>query len=169
MAPPITVKPLRAEQWRELRNIRLRALRDSPEAFLTTAAQAEKEPAEFWSKRAALSARGERWGIFLAFTDQGEAIGMASGVEAPATPGVVELVQMWVDPTWRNQSVGAQLVAAIIAWSAPRADRLRLGVAEDIQAAIALYTRCGFLPTGEETPFEGRPGIATRYYERRLR
>ena len=49
MAPPITVKALRAEQWRELRDIRLRALRDSPEAFLTTTAQAENEPDEFWS------------------------------------------------------------------------------------------------------------------------
>jgi ribosomal protein S18 acetylase RimI-like enzyme len=169
MAPPITVKPLRAEQWRELRDIRLRALRDSPEAFLTTVAQAEKEPDEFWSSRAALAAHGERWGICLAYTDQGEAIGMASGVEDPEIPGVVELVQMWVDPTWRHQSVGAQLVAAIIAWSAPRADRIRLGVAEDNHAAIDLYTRCGFMPTGEEQPFEGRPGIATQYYERRWR
>jgi len=169
MIPPVTVKPLRAEQWRQLRDIRLRALRDSPGAFLTTAAQAEKEPDEFWSNRAALAACGEKWGNFLAFTDQGEAIGMVSGVEDRGTPGVVELVQMWVDPTWRNQSVGAQLVAAIIEWSAPRADRIRLGVAEDNQAAITLYTRCGFLPTGEEEPFAGRSGIATRYYERRLR
>ena len=94
---------------------------------------------------------------------------MVSGVEDPKTPGVVELIQMWVAPIWRNQSVGAQLVAGIIEWSALRADRIRLGVAEDNQAAIALYTRCGFLPTGKEEPFEGRPGIATRYYDRRLR
>lgn len=169
MAYPITVKPLRAEQWRELRDIRLRALRDSPKAFLTTAAQAENEPDEFWSNRAALAARGESWGIFLAFTDKGEAIGMVAGVEDPKTPGLVELVQMWVDPTWRNHSVGAQLVAAIVEWTAPRAERIRLGVADDNQAAIALYTRCGFRPTGEEEPFEGRPGIVSRYYERRLR
>jgi RimJ/RimL family protein N-acetyltransferase len=169
MAPPITVKPLRAEEWRELRDVRLRALRDSPQAFLTTAVQAENEPDEFWANRAALAARGERWGIFLALTDKGEAIGMVSGVEDSETLGVVELVQMWIDPAWRNQSVGAQLVAAIIEWSSPRADRIRLGVADDNQPAIALYTRCGFLPTGEEEPFEGRPGIASRYYERRLR
>lgn len=169
MVPTITVKALRAEQWRQLRDVRLRALRDSPGAFLTTAAQAEKEPDEFWSNRAALAACGEKWSIFLAFTDQGEAIGMVSGVEDRETRGAVELVQMWVDPNWRNQSVGAQLVAAIIEWSTPRADRIRLGVAEDNQAAIALYMRCGFLPTGEEEPFEGRAGIATRYYERRFR
>jgi RimJ/RimL family protein N-acetyltransferase len=94
---------------------------------------------------------------------------MASGIEDPARPGGVELIQMWVDPSWRNQSVGAQLVEAVVIWGARRADRIRLGVATDNHAAMALYARCGFVPTGEEEPFKGRPGIRVRYYERPLR
>lgn len=64
----VTVRVVRADQWRELREIRLRALRDYPEAFTTTAAQAESEPDEYWAERAALAARGEVWTTFLAPT-----------------------------------------------------------------------------------------------------
>jgi len=155
----ITVRLIGRAEWRELREIRLRALRDAPQAFLTTAAQAEAERDEHWAGRAAMSERGDRWGIFLARAESGETVGMASGIEDPSRPRVVELIQMWVDPSWRNQSIGAQLVEAVVTWAALRADRVRLGVATDNHAAIALYGRSGFVATGEEKPFDARPGI----------
>jgi RimJ/RimL family protein N-acetyltransferase len=165
----ITVRLIGAAEWRELREIRLRALRDAPEAFLTTAAQAEAERDEHWADRAAMSERGDRWGIFLARAESGDAVGMASGIEDPNRPGTVELIQMWVDPSWRNKSIGAQLVEAVVTWGARRAERIRLGVATDNPAALALYARSGFVATGEEKPFEGRPGINIRYFERTVR
>jgi RimJ/RimL family protein N-acetyltransferase len=165
----VTVRLIGATDWRELREIRIRALRGAPEAFLTTAAQAEAERDEYWMNRAAMAARGDRWGIFLAHAESGDAVGMASGIEDPARRGEVELIQMWVDRSWRNRSVGAQLVEAVVQWGALRADRIRLGVATDNLAAMALYARSGFVPTGEEEPFKGRPGISVRYYERTVR
>ena len=164
----VTVRPLRADEWRDLRDVRLRALRDSPAAFTTTAAEAERHPDEYWSDRAVKAALGDGWGIFLARDAADLAVGMVSVVDVPDRPRVVELIQMWVDPSQRKRSVGAQLVEAVVEWGARRADRMRVGAASDNHAAIALYTRCGFLPTGEELPFDGRPGISARYFERPL-
>jgi RimJ/RimL family protein N-acetyltransferase len=164
-----TVRSLDATQWRELRAVRLRALRDAPEAFLTTSAEAEAQPDEYWSNRAAMAARGDGWGIFLAYARGGDVVGMVAGVDDPERPRVVELIQMWVDPSARGRSVGVLLVEAVVRWASWRADRMRLGVATDNHAAMALYARNGFTPTGEEQPFKGRPGINVRYYERPLR
>jgi GNAT superfamily N-acetyltransferase len=167
--PAIRVRSIRADEWPALREIRLRALRDAPEAFLTTAATAEREADAYWSNRAARAARGDGWAIFFAHAGAGETIGMAAGFETADRPGEVELIQMWVDPVWRSRSVGARLVEAVVDWAAPRADRVRLGVATDNRGAISLYERCGFQPTGEEQPFEGRDVVRIRYYERTLR
>jgi GNAT superfamily N-acetyltransferase len=161
------VRPIRADEGRLLRRVRLAALRESPGAFLTTAAEAERTPDEEWEDRARRSAGGGPWGIFLALAG-GEPCGLAAGVPAPGRSGVVELVQMWVDPRHRRQGVGERLVEAVLGWSAERAGRVRLGVADDHPAAVALYRRAGFLPTGETEPAPGRPAAAILYFEKEL-
>lgn len=164
----VKVRQVRAEEWRELREVRLRALRDSPGSFTTTAAQAEAEPDRYWADRAALAAEGEVWATFLALNGN-EAVGMVSGGSDQERQGVVGLIQMWVDPSWRNRSIGTELVGAVVSWASDRFERIRLGVASDNGPAIRLFERCEFVPTGEEDPFPERPGIRIRYFERILR
>jgi len=165
----ISVKTVRADQWRELREIRLEALRDSPQAFATTAAQAEAEPDEYWAKFAERAATGDTWATFLAYADNERPVGMVSVGVDPDRPGVVGLIQMWVNPAWRKRSIGSQLVEAVVSWASGRSsDRIRLGVASDNHRAAHLFENCGFLATGEEEPFEGQHGRSIKYYERIL-
>lgn len=61
-------------------------------------------------------------------------------------------------PEARRQGVGADLVAAVIAWCRGYAlPRVRVGVAEDNEAAARLYERAGFEPTGEARPLPSDP------------
>lgn len=95
-------------------------------------------------------------------------MGMVSGGTDPDRAGVIGLIQMWVDPAWRKRSIGYQLVEAVVSWASERSNRIRLGVASDNRNAVHLFERCGFLSTGEEEPFEGRPGVSVQYFERSL-
>jgi ribosomal protein S18 acetylase RimI-like enzyme len=165
--PAVAVKAIAANQGRELREIRLKALRDSPTAFLTTAADAEEKPDEYWAEMAALGAAGESWVTFLAYTDEDQSVGMVTIGADPERPGVMGLIQLWVEPAYRGKSVGSSLVDGAIRWAARRSDRVRLGVASDNHYAISLFERSGFVATGEEEPFPGHEGRSVRYYERR--
>jgi ribosomal protein S18 acetylase RimI-like enzyme len=159
------IRPIRAGEGAALRAVRLRALRESPGAFLTTAGQAEALPAEEWAERArAGDGSGDRV-TFLAWAADGPC-GMATGIPDPARPGTVELVQVWVDPAHRGRSIGRRLVEAVVGWCAERGVRVRLGVADDHPAAVSLYLSAGFVPTGETEPHPARPEALIRWFER---
>lgn len=163
--PTVTIRLIAREQGPQLREVRLKALRDSPSAFLMTAAEAEQKPDEYWAEMAALGAAAETWATFLAYNDD-EPIGMVTIGNDPERLGVMGLVQMWVEPAYRGKSVGDGLVEAAVTGARGRSDRVRLGVATDNPHAINLFERCGFVATGEEEPFPGHEVRTVRYYER---
>jgi GNAT superfamily N-acetyltransferase len=56
---------------------------------------------------------------------------------------------MFVDGTARRRGVGVALVESVVGWArALEAVDLTLWVTASNEAAIALYCRCGFRPTG---------------------
>jgi GNAT superfamily N-acetyltransferase len=56
---------------------------------------------------------------------------------------------MFVDGTVRRRGVGIALAESIVDWARARdAARLTLWVTSTNEAALALYSRCGFRPTG---------------------
>ena len=48
----VAVERVRAAEWRELRELRLRALADAPEAFASTLAREAAFPDDVWRQRA---------------------------------------------------------------------------------------------------------------------
>lgn len=59
------------------------------------------------------------------------------------------LYAMWVAPQHRRAGVAAALVEAVVTWArAAGFRRLRLEVADANEAAVRLYERMGFAPTG---------------------
>jgi GNAT superfamily N-acetyltransferase len=148
----VLVRATTLDDWQALREIRLQALRDAPDAFASTyAREAAFEPAE-WRRRAA------RDGSFLAFHGEGGPAGLAGGAEQ--VPGVVELVSMFVRPRARGQRVGEALVDAVAAWARQRgAVTVHLWVTETNKPAIRLYERCGFTATAERQPLPSNPAL----------
>ncbi len=75
----------------------------------------------------------------------------------PNVPGVVTF-GMFVAPEFRRQGIGAALVGAVIDWARERgAHKVILEVWPHNNAAIELYTSCGFVPEG----------LRRRHYRRR--
>jgi len=138
----VQVDRLRPGDAERLRRIRLRALVDSPDAFGSTAADTAARPAHSWVQQLT------ELHTLVAVLD-GADIGMVRGAPSGDDPHDAYLLSMWVDPDHRRRGVGEALVAALTAWARSAGfARLLLDVADHNAQAIALYTRCGFAPTG---------------------
>ena len=160
----VLVRETVMDDWQALRDIRLAALRDAPDAFASTyAEQAAFEEAD-WRQRIA------RGGTFLAFipeadasdvpeADASEPAGLAGGYQQG--PGTVELISMFVRPRARGRGVGEALIAAVLDWARARnATSVHLWVTETNKPARLLYERCGFSLTGERQPLPSNPASA---------
>lgn len=144
------------QDWQALRDIRLAALRDAPDAFGSTyEAQAEYMEAD-WQRRIS------RGGTFLAYVPEvcaSEPAGLVGGYQE--SPDTVELVSMYVRPPARGRGVGDALVARVVSWASGRDVRsVHLWVTETNSPARLLYERCGFCLTGEQQPLPSNPRIA---------
>jgi GNAT superfamily N-acetyltransferase len=143
------------DDWQALRDIRLAALRDVPEAFGSTYEQQVTFGEADWRGRIA------RGGTFLAYLPElgaSEPAGLAGGYQE--TPGPVELVSMYVRPPARGRGVGEALIASVIEWADARnAASVHLWVTEANKPACLLYERCGFTLTGERQPLPSNPDL----------
>jgi len=149
----VLVRATTLDDWQAMRDIRLEALRDAPDAFASTYdRETAFEPAE-WHRRAT------RDGSFLAFIpDLAEPAGLVGGFEQE--PGVAELVSMFVRPQGRGHGVGEALIDAVAAWAQNRnATSVHLWVSETNKPAIRLYERCGFTVTPERQPLPSNPTL----------
>lgn len=164
---PVRIQRLYEADWEQFREIRLRALRQDPQAFSTTAAEAAQLSEAEW--RASLRARA----AFVA-EDGVRLVGLVSGIAAePSESGdhadAAELISMWVDPDYRGRGIADQLVETVVAWAVAEGyTRVRLCVIEGNSAAERLYRRHGFHSTGERQP-TGRGDRMESVMERPLR
>lgn len=138
------ISRMEPDAWERVRTIRLRALADTPDAFGMTLAEELESPPEQWRLR--LASRDAA--TFVATAD-GRDVGLVVGAGYDGEPGAAGLFAMWVDPAFRGRGVGRALVDAVIDWARQGGfDRVLLDVADGNAAAIGLYERAGFTPTG---------------------
>ncbi|MCU1536564.1 MAG: family acetyltransferase [Humibacillus sp.] len=135
------LRPLTADDWDVLREIRLRALSDSPEAFGGTLAQSLSQPEDFWRGR--LSGPG----ITVVAVEASQTVAMG-GAYVP-DEGHASVWGMWTDPESRGRGVGSLVLDHLLAWCRPRGLAVELRVVEGNPLARGLYTSRGFRPTGE--------------------
>lgn len=142
-----------------MREIRLRALADAPDAFGSTLAETAARPAEAWTRRAAANAAGAESVMFV-IEANGRWVGLAGGLFEPDRPGDPEVVSMWVDPAWRRSGLAGCLLDEVLTWAHRRgAANVHLWVTEGNGPAIALYERFGFVFTGESAPLPSNPAL----------
>ncbi len=141
----VTVRALKGDDWEAFRQIRLAALKDSPEAFTSSYEDEVEYDEDFWRLRLARSQR------LLAYDDE-EPVGVVSIGQAEEE-GVAELFGMWVTPSRRGSGVAWRLThaAALHARAAGRR-ALKLWVATDNGRAVAFFSSYGFRPADERRP-----------------
>jgi len=154
MQPP-NIRTLTHQEWKIYKGLRLRALTESPDAFGRILAIEEKRTDASWINR--LVGDNSTWNLPLVAEVGDESIGLAWGRIACSNPDVANLYQVWVATSHRGLGVGKLLVEAIITWAKAKNTRyLDLEVTLRDSAAMRLYTRLGFISTGELHPL--RPG-----------
>ena len=146
------------------KDVRLRALQNTPTAFSSTYAEESKLTDTDWVKRAT------QWGSdksigYLAM-DAGIACGIASGLLDHDDATRANLFSMWVAPTHRRLGIGRKLVDAIIDWARAQSARtLLLLVTSNNDGAIKFYQQLGFTLTGRTEPYANDPALSN--YEMR--
>lgn len=136
----VDVTELCRDDWALLKRLRLDALRDAPEAFVTTWNEEREQPRTYW--RAQFDQR--HW--VMAYDYLGEPVGVA-GLNFldrdPARPWFVESV--WVAPAHRCTGVLQQLVERLDKYALNKGVlTLQLWVLENNTRAEAAYTRLGY-------------------------
>lgn len=163
---------INVEQMTELnasifREVRLRALLDTPSAFGSTYAKESQLSVEDWIKRAA-QWNGEKSILYLAM-DGAAACGMAGSFLDKDDATRAHLVSMWTAPTHRLRGVGRLLVIQVLAWARLRGARtLQLLVTSNNQPAITFYQRLGFTLTGRTEPYPNDPALLEYEMFRRI-
>jgi len=141
--------------WTTWRDLRLRALRDSPSAFASTYEREVGFAETQWRQRLG----GD--GVAVLATVSGDPVGMAGGFRD--LPGLLHVVAMWVDPGHRRRGVGWALLRGLEEWADAHGLRLHLDVNTANTAARTSYERYGFVASGETRPLrEGSREVVER-------
>ena len=143
------IRTIRPDEWRELRDLRLRALADAPDAFGATYDEELASTDEAWQHRA----NRPDGTMIVAVAEDGRFVGMGSGGPAPDAVDFGAIYGMWVDPAFRGQRIGEGIIRAIAGWAQTTGyGWIGLGVTIGNTAAIALYERLGFRDLGMRYP-----------------
>jgi ribosomal protein S18 acetylase RimI-like enzyme len=138
--------------WPVYREIRLRMLQETPDAYASSYAVEAASSESRWRQRL------DNPMLFLALDQRDEVVGTATGVPGPG--GTVEVVAMYVASEVRGQGCAAQLLDAVAAAARERgAQQLTLLVTADNRVANRCYTQYGFRPTGRAWPMERNPEL----------
>ncbi|GHF45446.1 hypothetical protein GCM10010218_28320 [Streptomyces mashuensis] len=173
-----TIRQIRADEWRQAKELRLDALQDpvASIAFLDTYEDAVARPDSHWQQRTADAAEGKSVTTLVAEAPDGTWTGSVTVlVELPGQEAVfggsptvpqTHLVGVYVRPAGRGTGLAEELLRAAVEWSWGRPDvrveRARLYVHERNLRAMALYRKLGFEETGVTVPMERDPS-ATEY------
>lgn len=148
------IKIIKESDWQTFKDIRLRSLKDSPEAFGYTYDQASKESDQQWQDRC--KTRPNQKALPLLAEIDGEPCGVIWGVIRSPKETTANVYKMWVSPDARGLGVGRALLETIINWSREQGmESVTLGVYTSNAPAIALYKSLGFKPCGEASIEEG--------------
>jgi len=136
------IERLTPDDWERYRAIRLRGLEEAPDAFWMTYDEEVEFSEERWRERLSSAAT-------FVVSQEGGDVGVVTGARYEGRDGCAGLFGMWVAPEARGTGASIRLVGEVITWArAEGYERLFLDVADENVAAIKLYERVGFQPTG---------------------
>jgi ribosomal protein S18 acetylase RimI-like enzyme len=156
MSRTAIIERFRADEWPSYRNLRLRALTESPDAFGSTLAQELPRSDEEWEQRL-LSGIGSATDLPLVARLGTAPVGLAWCRLQHAEHGTASLYQVWIAPEHRGCGIGRCLIETSVDWARMKgAQQLALSVTCGDTPARRVYEQLGFIPAGQPQPL--RPG-----------
>ena len=157
----VTIVTAGPDDWQSVREVRLRALADSPDAFGVTLHEALAQPEAVWRERLHGTSP-----TLLAWHED-HPVGMGGGFLPPETE-VAWIWGMWISPQVRGTGLGRQILDELVSWAQGTGRAVHLHVAEGNDGARALYLSRGFVATGLWEPLrEGSPMLIEELVLRR--
>ena len=147
------IKMLGPDEWTELRDIRLSALKESPDAFLATYDEESGYDETRWRSEFARC----DWHIGFENGTAISLLGCTRNIDEPGSAPYLEY--LWVSPGARRRGAASEILSYVL-------DRLRtfgvraayLWVLDGNDAAVQLYRRAGFVSSNHSQPLASRPG-----------
>ena len=155
MNDPAELRRLRPDDWEVLREIRLRALTESPDAFGSTVDREREFDEKDWRRRLVRP-------VFAVLVDD-RPVAMAG---AFTDEGRLQVWGMWTDPAHRGRGHARTLLDALVGDAVAGGLPVSLHVNTANPVARAAYESYGFVATGELEPL--RPGSEQRIELMRL-
>ena len=144
----------RPEDWELLKEIRLRGLLDSPDAFCVTYDEAVGYDDEVWIHRSSADPQYGESASFLAL-DGEEPVGHAVGVLCDEHR--LDVVSVFVIPSHRGTGIAQELMQMVEEWGRARgAGCAVLDVEASNRRAGSFYEHLGYAPTGRRETYPGR-------------
>lgn len=142
----IIIKRVTAKEWQVYREIRLEALQKSPEAFGSNYDDNLLIPDDEWQKRVLRFSTDNTACSLIAYSDE-KPIGMVTYINDKEP----SMFQMWVNPSFRKQSIGENLVLHLQYWVQKSGqDHMVCSVFKNNVSALNLYLKLGFVKTHED-------------------
>ena len=164
----IRIRRLGADEVDLHRDVRLRALRDAPDSFGETLADATARPPSYWEDLTRSVTEPGRHVMFLV-CEQDRVHGSVYGLLDRERADLGRVGGMWVEPTWRRRGAGRALLQAVSDWARERSFRcLGLWAPGHSEAALALYRQAGFRDTGNRRALPSNPALHVVEMECRL-
>lgn len=133
--------------------VRLRALREEPEAFGSSYDESKDRPLSVVTERLRAITQDDNF-LLGAFEDGGELVGIVAFERAPGRKNrhIGDIFQMYVAPEARGKGYGRALMEALIAraHALDGLEQLILAVVTSNTAAVALYRALGFEVYGQQ-------------------
>jgi len=154
--PTYSLRSTVDSDWREVRDLRLEMIRDTPTAYMESLEEALQRDEAEWRMRGRRGSADHGTAI-VAIDSSGRWIGTMAGYVDPAVGAL--LVGVYVAPDFRGRDAGvtSALLLAVEAWARSEGDQLTLHVHEHNSRAIAAYENRGFTATGESIPYNLDP------------
>ena len=150
------------------REVRLRALRDSPESFAETAEEAEERPLSYWEDLTRSVTELGRHAMFLA-CEADAVLGSTYGLRDRDNRDTARIGGMWVAPSHRRRGVGRALLHAALSWAREQGfKRVGLWAPAASPAALSLYRQAGFKETERRQPLRANVVLQAVEFERDL-
>jgi GNAT superfamily N-acetyltransferase len=115
----VEIRRLRGHEAEELRELRLRALQDAPDAFAERYEDVVHAPPSYWQAFADASGAA-RDKVNVIAVEDGRWVGMGASFLYEDDPSRAGFVAMWVDPRVRGTGVGRRLLDALADWARSR-------------------------------------------------
>lgn len=160
----MTIKELQPNEWKLYKQIRLEALKESPDSFGQVYDDVVNEPDAYWQEKT--NALAEKKTIFMAL-DNERAVGMIYAFLRDN--GDAGLGGMYVSPESRRQGLARALIDHALAWVKERCiTRVTFYNRKGNLPAQQLYESYGFTLTGKEMPIEWDDTVLIEQMEMKL-